>query len=263
MPSCTGWHFCLSVAGRANLPICLIFIAMKTKQITIPQPCNQPWSAMQQEGKEHFCSSCQKTVIDFTGYEDAAFLAYFQKTTETPCGRLTQRQLDLVIPVPPTFLFRPANLYKYAAAGLLSITGITTQAQTVATIPTAQNPVAAGNRLTTGEQAQQDTISFRARVVDENNEGVAGASVHIMNNAGGTVTDVDGNFYLSVSVRERNSGVLEIKSVGYTTIQTVMNTLTDHAIIKLAPSEQELIGEIVIIRKQNLWQRITRPFRNR
>lgn len=164
--------------------------------------------------------------------------------------------------MPQTPLVRPVSFYKYITAGLLSITATPTQARAKASVPTAQNPTTPGNRVVTGEQALQDTVIFRARVLDENNEGVPGASVRIVHNAGGTVTDVDGNFSLSVSVEERTSGVLEIKSVGYTAIQTPMNTLTDQAIIKLDPGGQELIG-VIVIRKQNLWQRITRPFRRR
>lgn len=237
---------------------------MKTKQIAIPQPCSQPWAEMQPKDQGRFCNNCQKPVIDFTGYDNEAFIAYFQNTKEIPCGRVTTSQLSLSIPLQQTCYLRPAKLYKYVAASLLSIVGIPalTQArQTTAVVTTAGYQTPEPQQATKGTEPGSSAI--RGRVVDENGEGLPGASVHIENTETRTITDVDGNFVLSVNAEGRPSGVLEIKWMGYITVKMPLNTFTDKTTIKMEPAEIMLQGEVSIVRRPNLWQRITFPLRRR
>jgi len=93
---------------------------MKTKaiSITIPEPCTQKWDLMEQRNGHKFCSSCQKTVADFTGYSNSEIIKVLSASSTGICGRLTNVQLAqldyYLIPIP-----QHSNWMKYL--GVLAI----------------------------------------------------------------------------------------------------------------------------------------------
>jgi hypothetical protein len=237
---------------------------MKTKQITIPQPCNQQWEHMQQQDEGRFCNSCAKTVTDFTAYDDAAFIAYFQHIKTKPCGRFTQRQLALEIPIYRTSLLRPVKYYKYLTAGLLSIVSIPFETQAkqaeVITLNAAQH---------SGPEIQQSlpptgagTLTIKGKVVDEKGKHMPAATITIQGTDTGLITDFDGNFALDISADKRNSTVLLVTSVGYGTKRVSLADYGDNITISL--TEPAMLGgpDFVMV-KPSLWKRITKPFRKR
>ena len=60
-----------------------------------------------------------------------------------------------------------------------------------------------------------DKTTVRGRVVDTKGEPLIGATVREKGGANGTVTDIDGNFFLSVP----DSAVLQISFIGYETTE--------------------------------------------
>ncbi|MFA6058536.1 MAG: hypothetical protein WC756_10070 [Taibaiella sp.] len=63
--------------------------------INIPQPCSENWDAMQPDAQGRHCSSCAKTVIDFTSWELQDIAAYLKKKTgKHVCGRFLNSQLN-------------------------------------------------------------------------------------------------------------------------------------------------------------------------
>ena len=85
---------------------------MKKMNVNIASPCLANWDEMTNSDKGKFCSSCQKTVVDFTKMSDREIIEYFWKSRGSVCGRLTDEQLskDLIIPPKPLpwvkYLFR-------------------------------------------------------------------------------------------------------------------------------------------------------------
>lgn len=72
-------------------------------QISIPQPCSEDWNEMTPQEQGRFCDSCQKCVVDFTGYSDKELLFYFNTySTKNLCGRFSHTQLNRKIFIPPT-----------------------------------------------------------------------------------------------------------------------------------------------------------------
>lgn len=63
-------------------------------QYSIPEPCHEDWAVMTPAEKGRFCSSCQKTVIDFSGMADAEVVRRLSEATDTVCGRLLDSQLE-------------------------------------------------------------------------------------------------------------------------------------------------------------------------
>ncbi len=89
--------------------------------ITIPNPCTQPWEQMTASGDGRFCHNCQKMVIDFTTWSDAALHQFLQGKREKVCGRFLASQLNRPITIPP----QPhSKLYRMVVALGLSILAV-------------------------------------------------------------------------------------------------------------------------------------------
>ncbi|MGQ7854939.1 hypothetical protein ACUN24_11935 [Pedobacter sp. WC2501] len=66
-------------------------------KIQISNPCHEDWEGMQSDVNGKFCGSCQKTVIDFTRFTDAALKHWFNENQGSNCGRFKPEQLDRYI----------------------------------------------------------------------------------------------------------------------------------------------------------------------
>ena len=67
--------------------------------------------------------------------------------------------------------------------------------------------------LLTSVQSFAQNLNVSGRVLDENGEGLIGAGVVIQGTTKGTITDIDGNYELSVP----QGATLEFSCVGYAT----------------------------------------------
>ncbi len=163
-------------------------------QLHIPKPCTQPWADMTISGQGRFCAHCQKTVIDFTTWNDAALYNFFSKNKERVCGHFFAEQLSRPINIP----HQPqSRLYRLTVAlGL--------------TLLFAQTPhLLAQNRP---PKVQQDSASksgdvrsiidgsggeIAGTVFNDKREPVSGAVVHLLQNGIVTeevTTDFDGRY---------------------------------------------------------------------
>ncbi len=69
----------------------------KSIQYAIKNPCDESWNEMTPESSGRFCSSCQKTVVDFTVMSDFSIVNYLENHQhEKVCGRFTKPQLERV-----------------------------------------------------------------------------------------------------------------------------------------------------------------------
>ena len=73
---------------------------MKKIQLSIPMPCHENWDAMKPSEKGKFCTSCQKTVIDFTEMSDRQIAEFFKRPPSSVCGRFQEVQLNRNIEIP-------------------------------------------------------------------------------------------------------------------------------------------------------------------
>ncbi|MBZ4191111.1 hypothetical protein [Niabella beijingensis] len=63
-------------------------------KIQIPVPCHENWDTMVPQEKGRYCSSCCKTVVDFTHMTTDDIAAYLiRHQSQKICGRLTEAQL--------------------------------------------------------------------------------------------------------------------------------------------------------------------------
>ncbi len=62
--------------------------------INVPSPCHENWDKMTPAEKGRHCSSCNKTVIDFSAYTDRELVEFISKNTGSVCGRLSPYQVN-------------------------------------------------------------------------------------------------------------------------------------------------------------------------
>jgi len=94
--------------------------AMNKIILSIHEPCHQDWDAMTETAKGRFCSSCSKTVVDFTLLSDAQLVNYFlEHANEKTCGRLLTDQLDTTLSLPAEQMKKRFGYWKYIAASAL------------------------------------------------------------------------------------------------------------------------------------------------
>jgi hypothetical protein len=91
-------------------------------KISIPTPCHQDWGAMSPNEQGRHCTSCAKTVVDFTGMTDDEVKYFFiNKKEEKVCGRFKNEQLQrIMIELPHNIFYIPMPGWKkFLVASLL------------------------------------------------------------------------------------------------------------------------------------------------
>ena len=115
---------------------------MKPKKINyrIEDPCHADWDQMKPEAQGRFCSSCSKTVVDFSTMSDFSIVNYLENNKhQSVCGRFGEDQLAKTYlfakPHPSVFSFD----LKAVALGLAlsTFSALPSQAQT--SIPVEQH----------------------------------------------------------------------------------------------------------------------------
>lgn len=100
---------------------------MKNYKLTIPKPCNEDWNKMTPNQKGKFCSSCSKTVVDFTKKTSKEIEDYLRKKRgQRVCGHFYRKQLDsIVIQFPEEIFYRSLTFQKLFIVVLLFTMGTT------------------------------------------------------------------------------------------------------------------------------------------
>lgn len=101
---------------------------MNTKyKITIPEPCHEDWNKMIQDETGRFCSSCEKSVVDFTQMLPTEVQDFFIKNHgQKICGRFRTKQLDsIIIQIPNQVVFSQIHFHKMFLLALFICIGTT------------------------------------------------------------------------------------------------------------------------------------------
>jgi len=65
--------------------------------LSIDNPCSQEWQGMTPNKFGKYCSSCEKTVVDFIVMSDNEIIAFLEKSQNSICGRLSNTQLNTIL----------------------------------------------------------------------------------------------------------------------------------------------------------------------
>lgn len=99
--------------------------------IAVPEPCHENWEGMTPVGgtTARHCDSCEKNVVDFTGFTDAQLHAYSREAGAKICGRFRPDQLGRPLRAAHKPSYFPLKVAATAAGMLLS--SATTSAQQI------------------------------------------------------------------------------------------------------------------------------------
>ena len=103
--------------------------------------------------------------------------------------------------------------------------------------------------------APNDTaaIIVRGTVIDETNEPLIGAMIHVLDEKGkitklGTATDYYGQFAIRVSKGSK----VQIRYIGYKIVTKKFNKPEENLVIKLKDEDMQLTGEVVIVKQKTM-----------
>ncbi|NSL85606.1 carboxypeptidase-like regulatory domain-containing protein [Chitinophaga sp. Mgbs1] len=187
---------------------------MKTSlQIHIPKPCSQSWDTMTPAAGGRFCSSCRKTVVDFSMMSHREILDYLQTTSGSSCGYFHASQLNT--PLTPV---QPAKR-RYVVSGLLaSLLALVLPAAGKAQPPTL--PVAVHDNQEKLPAPAGDTIAepVISGIVKDHQTGepVPAAQITIKGASTAVHTDAKGYYRLQVPDKiQQQPVVLVVSFIGY------------------------------------------------
>ena len=95
--------------------------------ISIPQACHKNWSGMAPKEKGRFCSSCAKTVVDFTKKTSIEIQEYLLKNKNNQlCGHFYKKQLDAItIEIPEVTFQQQVSFQKIFILSAFFVMGAT------------------------------------------------------------------------------------------------------------------------------------------
>ncbi|WP_420603337.1 carboxypeptidase-like regulatory domain-containing protein [Flagellimonas sp.] len=231
-----------------------------SKILTIPKPCSENWNKMTPTQKGAFCKSCQKEVIDFTNTSKIVLAQKLSKGSKL-CGRFKSNQLNTPLPSVTRSTFQ-RNVALLGYTSLLAI-GTPLAAQETPPTPThqVQEDIVMGKIVPT--PTVNDSITIKGKVGDYR-DPLPGANISIKGTDINTQTDFDGNFTITLEKEFTNKETtLVISYIGFQTIEKIVPLETDFIEVTCTELEEELMGEVLIVCKQNIFNRFLNLFRKK
>lgn len=193
----------------------------KSFRIEIPEPCNKRWEEMTPGGQGRHCGQCNKTVTDFSGYNDTELHRFFSKPHKGVCGRFATRQLGRVLPVP----HQPqSRLYRIVAAlGLTILAAGYPARKSYSQAPMTQTHLVGDTVALAGIGA---TLSGNITMDDGGPLEKAVVTVYAGSVCAAiSSTDNAGDFSLNI---EPGHYTVKVSFVGMDTVQRTMEVLAQH-----------------------------------
>lgn len=244
----------------------------KKIQLKIAEPCHENWDNMNPFEKGKFCGSCQKQVIDFSNMSDHQVAQFFKKPIlslskgGSVCGRFMTDQLNRNIEIPKKRipwvkyffnLLLPVFFLSKASAQQVKIGKIAAVNNDTIRTPMLNEPRMLGMVIKNNiEPFEMDTIkvetpitdskSIRGKILNENGDPIAFASIQIGKTLNVFVADENGGFEINKKLIGVNKSLL-ISSVGFGSKEVLIDDLTKNLNITLTTI---MMGDVVVSSSQ-------------
>jgi hypothetical protein len=231
--------------------------------IKIPKPCNEKWNEMTPTEKGAFCSKCNKEVFDFT-YKTNFELSRLIDNKQNLCGKFKPEQLNVDI----------KSLKDNRKFHIVILIGFSTILTSFSPL-FSQNKVNQKNDIVKidkendnnfDEIKSKDSIVIKGQVLDSNEKHpLPGANIILKGHPYGVQTDFDGNFSIEISMKDLNNNTaLEVSFIGYEKQERKIYPKTEFLKFEMIEDEDNaLMGEVVIIKKQNVFRRFGNLFKRK
>ena len=212
----------------------------KYLNLSIPQACNENWAAMVPGEKGNFCSSCKKSVIDFTGMPDSKLAEFLKSGDDRLCGRFYTDQLNREIAVPKKQL--PLVKYFFTVTIPALLYSSRSLAQQKTTMPDTEQTDIKHQPMVLGKFISRKLLS--GRIVDQSGMPIAGASVTVLHTKTGVAADAEGKFKLYVNA---GADSITVSAAGYK-MSEVKISGKDSLNITLQEDTRIMMGMMVVVR---------------
>jgi hypothetical protein len=190
---------------------------MKNKPlfITIANPCNENFSAMQEEEGGKHCDKCNHNVYDFSQMTDIELIRFFKAQKTIHCGRFDISQLDRDIKeiTIPNYFFTKFVKIVASIITLITFRGFTAKATQI----NRSNLFLQDKKSSKLKNyLQPENAIIKGTVKDENGNGLENVVVYF----GGkqtAITDVNGQYNFNVELTN-NDAVLYFSLDSFDTI---------------------------------------------
>lgn len=231
----------------------------KSVQYAIQEPCHANWNEMQPEVQGRFCSSCEKSVVDFTTMSDFSIVNYLENhKSEKVCGRFTQTQLNRVYQLNPAVSIPFFDLRAVVLGlALTTFSAVHSFSQTEPQEPvkidtTVQQipPIIMGKvAMETYDHSTEKVAKGR---ITNSLDSFKGIHVQLKDGNGKVLKtiepDSNGNFEFALNWKQ-NPTYIEVSGVRFETARRYfpsMNSLADIK-IELAEVEIMMLGEVMYV----------------
>jgi hypothetical protein len=239
-------------------------------KLAVPQPCHEKWDEMIDKDTGKFCGTCQKPVVDFTGFSDSDIIQWFKKEQGNTCGRFNTQQLNRSLyreEIPRFWPLKPG----LAAASIVLILGLPKQslANSLKFIDSTYQSNQKAFSVNDQPLNTDSAAILRGKVVDELNHEVPGVIVRLKNTEIKAVTDAYGKFSFTFnSNRNKEIVELEIKAFGFEPKSTSAIIGEYNLVLSIKSNcESITLGAVVaggiIVKRSfigNIWYRIKNIF---
>jgi len=200
--------------------------------LDIKKPCSENWESFTLSSTGGFCSSCSKTVIDFTKMNDEQILNFFAHQKEKTCGRLRSDQLKHYSYAEPAYIKPGLNLLK---AGLLSLFISLASRPGVAQTPEGpkfkivQPVTQLVQPATTQEKVAPIDVDYLIKGVvksKDDDSPMAGVNILAKGTTDGTVSDIEGRFVFPRRLKEGE--ILVFSFIGFETQEYAVKKATEN-----------------------------------
>ena len=199
----------------------------RTFTIKIESPCHENLAAMNSTAEGKFCTSCHKTVVDFSNMNNEKIAAYFKVNTGRVCGQFKSTQLNMK----HTYVYKsPWNFntafLKFSLAGILTFASVSSFAQTNKKIPTCTKDDSGNKKNNVESKVQSEMVGqavyieqkdFTVKITtDLNGAAIANATIFVVESNQSFTTDVFGKVILVLPDSLKDKEIhLQISARGY------------------------------------------------
>ncbi|WP_299779075.1 carboxypeptidase-like regulatory domain-containing protein [uncultured Formosa sp.] len=226
-------------------------------QLHIPKPCSENWNVMTPTERGAFCSKCKKEVTDYT-HASKYQLAKILDEKGAICGKFRSQQLNTDISSSRSERISKSPLFFGISSLLLFSSPVFSQQQ-----PDPIHLDSAPSNYTeqnTNYKSKDSTIV--SGIVTDGTTPLPGVNILLKGTKYGVLTDFDGKFSIMISDTEfQKKTTLSFSYLGFESQDIQIdknNTDLNHITMIL---DETILGEVVVVKKQNIFRRIGNLFR--
>lgn len=220
--------------------------------ITIAEPCHQNWDNMTQQQQGKFCSSCAKTVTDFTNKTNQEIATIISTLGNNACGRFNNTSLNKpiaqslnplkIIPAKP---YKNWSYFKYIFSLIFIVKTANIKAQTTQHIIMGKIISRIPTKIDTLKKQPAIIQAYKINITDEAYNPIQSVTVGFTNGSG-IINKINNNIFFIAP--DNKNFTVTIKAQGYKVATINANNIKTNIILikEVATLTSVRMGEIAI-----------------